>query len=836
MWPRYTLGTVFLTSDRTLDALGALSKRLGLAHALVAARLGALVGLAFAFVSVARPTLGPWREVLARIAEGVALGAVTGAGIGLAQASLQWGRGAEPVSPRISRVAASLLTLWTGLATARGLRGGLLGEGLLTSEGSEVLAVVAALFLLVVGWRTLVFGLDRGSPAPPPAVESFVLGLLAAGLVRGGLGIRGRWSSLGSVRAASLSLVLVVATAAVGALALRLAARGRGSAPTPHEPLRRIKGVGWSLLGTATLAGLFLTPQRPPGDRSPRAPTEGGDQLAVFRTSRALRDHALVKLGSEVRAVLAAPCPSDFAYPIEDAHRVELAWGTGVPSGGVTAGFRALIKTADRQTQVLVDEAVTPAAAQDSTWFSRTVDLPADAKGGQLLLRTRGACRASFWAPPVFSRYPGPPRSTRNVVLVSLDTVRADHLNAYGYKRRQTSPEFDDWARNGTLFENAVSASPVTLSSQMSILTGRYPSSHGVSYAKYRLSGRIPVLPLDVSTLPELLRAPGFLTAAFTGSGYFAVPVGYSRGFGEFVSTDDATLGSAATVFEKGFTWMERHRNEPFFLFLHTYEAHEPYLDERFVYQEGLGFQDPRARNEALYDGDIRRADTYLGKLRRVLDQLDLASRTIVVVVADHGEEFGDHFPVWTDGHGHSLFEEQIHVPFLAVGPEIPRGRRISQAVDLTTVAPTILALLGVRRPKEMDGQDLQKLMRGETDGRDSVAFSEDVWIGPATRAARIRDWKLIEKGEELPERFVDRDLRRAILQQVTTLAPQMLFHLPRDPAERDNRLATDGDMATRLHDLLKGRLALSTHAGADADLEVEGETLERLRALGYVR
>ena len=808
-----------------IGALLSLAKRLVAAHAVVAVRLGALVGLAFALVSVARPGLGPWREIFGRIAEGAILGAVSGAAIATARAALQIGRGPGS-TPAASRFAASLLTLWTALATVRGLGGGLPRGGVLASPAGQMLAILAVVLLLVLGWRALVVAADRRYPTLP-GDQVFSLGLVAAAFVRGALGIRDGWSSLGMVKAGLLSGGLVVATLALGGLVLRFGAR------PPGGSLRRSSALRWYPFGALVLAGLILALWPPTAQRGP---AEGSDALAVFRTSLALRDHALVKLGPEVRAVLAAPCPSDFAYPIEDAERVELGWGTGVPQGAQPVAFRALIRTEDGKTQVLVDETVAPSGTQDSAWFSRTLDLPADAKRGRLLLRTRGTSRASFWAQPVFSRYPRSPRASRNVVLVSLDTVRADHLNAYGYKRRPTSPEFDDWARSGTLFENAMSASPVTLSSQMSILTGRYPSSHGVSYAKYRLSGRIPVLGRDVATLPELLGAPGFLTAAFTGSGYFAVPVGYSRGFGEYLSTDDATLGSAASVFEKAFTWMQRHRDEPFFLFLHTYEAHEPYLDERFVYQEGLGFQDPRARNEALYDGDIRRADTYLGKLRRVLEQLDLAPRTLVIVVADHGEEFGDHFPVWTDGHGHSLFEEQVHVPFLAVGPSIPSGHRISQAVDLTGVAPTILGFLGVARPKEMDGQDLQPLMRGDTDGRDSVAYSEDVWIGPATRAARVREWKLIEKGEDLPERFIDRDLRRAILRQVTTLAPQMLFHVPRDPAEADNRVATDPDVTARLHGLLKDHVSLTAHMGGGADLEVEGETLERLRALGYVR
>jgi arylsulfatase A-like enzyme len=595
---------------------------------------------------------------------------------------------------------------------------------------------------------------------------------------------------------------------------------------------RLLRALLWALLSAGTLGGLFLvsTPRPDRGrlskfSASPQSPTGSPVDLG---------DRTLVKFGSEVRAVIPAPCPSELAYRIDGARRVELAWGTTGGSDSADVRFEAVVKTADRRSLVLVDERLT--SGETPTWFSRSIDLPEDSLGGTVVLRTWGSSSASYWAPPVFTRNPSV-TSTRNVILLSLDTVRADHLNAYGYTRRRTSPEFDDWAGKGTLFEAAMSTAPGTLSSQMSILTGRYPSRHGVSYTSWRTSGRLPVLPLDIPTLAEVLRSRGFLTAAFTGAGYFALPIGYSRGFGEFVSSNDQTLGSAATVFNKGFAWLARHRDEPFFLFLHTYEAHEPYLDRRFVEEEGLRLEDPRAWNEALYDGDIRRADAYVGKLRRRLDRLGLAGRTLVVVLSDHGEEFGDHFPVWNDGHGHSLFEEQVHVPLMMVGPLVPEGHRIKPAVDLTRVAPTVLDFLGVKPPGGMEGRSLLGVIGGETETEgEGLAFSEDVWIGPAERAIRTREWKLIEKGETLPERFIDREQRRLIAQGVSALASRMLFHLPTDPRERYDRLTSSAQVAARLGGLLNVRLVRGSRAGPDAEIEVEGEVLDRLRALGYLQ
>jgi arylsulfatase A-like enzyme len=588
------------------------------------------------------------------------------------------------------------------------------------------------------------------------------------------------------------------------------------------------------ILGAATLAGLLLGPPVR-ADQSPAAkvaPASAGP-----RTSPAdLGNRVLVTFGREVRAVIPTLYPMELVYPLDGAHRVELAWGIGAPcpATGVQR-FTGVIRREGRRSLDLVDEKVKAVAGQPPRWFSRVVDVPADARQGTLVLWTGGTARTSFWAAPVFSRS-SPGGSARNVILVSLDTVRADHLNAYGYTRRRTSPEFDDWAAKGALFENAMSTAPGTLSSQMSVLTGRYPSRHGVSYANWRVSGRMPVLRPDVPTLAEIVAAKGFLTAAFTGSGYFALPLGYSRGFGEFTSIDDETMGSAANVFEEAFTWLERHRDDPFFLFLHTYEAHQPYLERRFVEAERPGLRGRKAENEALYDGDIWRADVHVGRLRRHLDRLGLTSRTLVVLFSDHGEEFGDHFPVWDDGHGHSLFEEQVHVPLMLVGPRVPAGRREKRAVDLTVVAPTVLDALGVQPPGGMDGRSLLGALRGEPGGdEEGLAFSEDVWIGPATRALRTRDWKLVEKGEPMPERFLDNDVRRAIARGIEALAPRMLFRLSTDPREQENALTSNAPVAARLDDLLKAHRAGGSNTTPGAGIEVEGDVRDRLRALGYV-
>jgi arylsulfatase A-like enzyme len=553
----------------------------------------------------------------------------------------------------------------------------------------------------------------------------------------------------------------------------------------------------------------------------------------AFLESNGLRDHVLVKLGSEVRAVLPAPCPSKSDHSAEGARGVTLVYGAAAASSPAQARFKAVARTVDDRLTVLLDERLTFPAGGEGTFGMKELALPPQTH--TLRLETSGNAANAFWARPAFSGRGG--ASGRSVIVISLDTVRADHLNAYGYTKRKTSPEFDDWADQGALFENALSPAPGTLSSQMALLTGRYPSNHGVSYANWRLGGQIPVLPAQVHTLAGILRARGVLTAAFTGAGYFALPLGYSRGFTEYVSSDDETLGGAATVFGKALPWLERHRDDDFFLFLHTYEAHEPYLDGRFVEREQLASGDWKTRTVALYDGDICRADCELGRLRRALGTLGLSERTLVFIVSDHGEEFGDHFDVWNDGHGHALFQEQVHVPFVIIGPTVKKGLRLPQPVDLTSVLPTVLSFLQAPIPHELDGRDLMVLLRGQASAGEWTAFSEDVWIGPSRFAIRTPDYKLVVQGADLPERFLDNKMKMTIRESVTRLEPEQLFHLPQDTHERENLLARDPARAAELRArLLTHRNSLiPPHKAETGRIAVEGESLERLRALGYV-
>ena len=333
-------------------------------------------------------------------------------------------------------------------------------------------------------------------------------------------------------------------------------------------------------------------------------------------------------------------------------------------------------------------------------------------------------------------------------ILISLDTLRADHLGAYGYSR-PTSPFLDSLAARGTLFENAVVQLPGTLPSHMSIFTGLYPPEHGV-YPETALS---PLL----KTLPEVLRQEGFATGGHVEGGYVAGRYGFARGFEEW--TDDSPMveregrlvksrKAVKRTFGRGLEFLKRVRDrESFFLFLHTYSIHDPYDppeeyrsrywsgppppgafeprgQELAAYNRGERALAPRAVEyyRALYDAQINYTDDVLREFFAGIAGLGLADSVTVVLTSDHGEEFLEHGKLVHE----QVYHENLHVPLLVVRPGGSGGRRVRTLVQSVDLAPTLLELAGVplgRRPA-MSGRSFVPLLTGDgrSPGRDAYA------------------------------------------------------------------------------------------------------------------
>ena len=326
-------------------------------------------------------------------------------------------------------------------------------------------------------------------------------------------------------------------------------------------------------------------------------------------------------------------------------------------------------------------------------------------------------------------------RPTRGYILISLDTLGAGHLGAYG-GRQPTSPFFDSLAKRGTLFENAFVQYPSTLVSHMSIFTGLYPQQHGVYPPTYRLSPAI-------ETFPERFSKAGFRTSGHTEGGFVGRAYGFARGFDEFTDPRVKHTTDIEKTFEKGITFLRwLGAEERFFLFLHTYSIHDPYsppepyasmfwpgepLDPRPKLpigriNDGPVSVDARELDyfEALYDGGIRYADEVLAGFFDELASLGLERQTTIIVTSDHGEEFMEHGRV-----GHTqIYPETLHVPLLVLHPDLQAERRVPELVQSIDIAPTLLELAGIPPLEAATGHSLVPLIAGEDRPR-TTAYAE---------------------------------------------------------------------------------------------------------------
>lgn len=432
-----------------------------------------------------------------------------------------------------------------------------------------------------------------------------------------------------------------------------------------------------------------------------------------------------------------------------------------------------------------------------------------------------------------------------NVVLISIDTLRADHLGSYGYARA-TSPTIDALARSSHLFEQAFSQSPKTAISHMSIFTGLLPEAHGVGQLGDPNGRRISD---EIETLTGLLARAGYETFGVTGGAHVSGALGFDRDMKRFTSAQHVTQ-----VVDKALDFLEPQlsgkRDAPFFLFLHTYSVHDPYwppephrslfLDpgysgrirsssdprpdswwlqhERFWSLVDTTSPIDRQHLIDLYDGSIHWVDAELGRLLERLQASGILDDSVLVLLSDHGEEFQEHGRYLHD----QVFQETLHVPFLLrlpVDPAIQSGpRRHAQIVKLVDLLPTLVDLLGLPPPPRMDGRSLVPLMRGqELSGTDVLS----AWPRHGAHALRRGDWKLVIQPGRLG------------------ITETMLFNLREDPLERRDRADQEPETLYELIDAYELAKEQGRHwrrqRAPGAKIVTGEEVRNRLKALGYV-
>jgi len=415
------------------------------------------------------------------------------------------------------------------------------------------------------------------------------------------------------------------------------------------------------------------------------------------------------------------------------------------------------------------------------------------------------------------------------IVLIDIDTLRADGLSSYG-NRRSTSPHLDELARGATRFAWAYSQAPYTLASQTSIVTSLYPWAHGVLHDEDRISAQ-------ATTLAEAMQAAGFVTAAFVDGGFLKAHFGFDQGFDEFVDLDGGGLRAGEARIGE---WLERHARERFFLWIHTYDVHSPYAPPepfrgRFVATAPAptpGFEPtsevleairasqwegPRrqlsdadlAYSRALYDGEVAFVDDWYGRFAAQARRLGVDRRAVVAVVSDHGEEFQEHGSVLHE----KLYSTVTRVPMLIRDGTGGPSQVVDQVVETIDLAPTLLELAGVEIPPTFQGRSLAATVRLGSPPAPRVAVSFSPFYGG--------------------QRAVTDLATRLVL----TLSPTRteLFRYRVDPSERIERSPDETREVRRLGQLLAARIDETRRAGVAESGELPDDVATQLRALGYL-
>ena len=425
------------------------------------------------------------------------------------------------------------------------------------------------------------------------------------------------------------------------------------------------------------------------------------------------------------------------------------------------------------------------------------------------------------------------PRRPHPIIIVDVDTLRADHLGCYGYQR-PTSPHIDAFAREAAFFGWAFSQAPNTPPSQTSILTGLYPSTHGMVFDEDRVSQ-------EVVTLAEALAGHGYTTAGFHDGGYMREVFGIGQGFTTY---DDNHSQGLKAIGPKAESWLREHADKNFLLLIHTYDPHTPYAPPPpfdTIFMAGVpaptpGFEPTtKQMNEvrlskftnhpltlppndvayamALYDGEIRYVDEWFGGFWKVVCDLGLDRRATVVFLSDHGEEFQEHGSVMHE----KLYATVTRIPFMIRLPGGRLARRVDAVVESVDLMPTLLELAGAPLPAGVQGSSLVPFLTGRPAAGPHAAFSESPFFG-RSRAVAFGDHHL--------------------LLNLKTGATE-LYDVRNDPLEQDDIAASKPPVLEIMAGLLHSweeEVASSTVDRSGEPAPLDEETLEQLRQLGYVQ
>ncbi len=402
------------------------------------------------------------------------------------------------------------------------------------------------------------------------------------------------------------------------------------------------------------------------------------------------------------------------------------------------------------------------------------------------------------------SRRSGPVYDIRHIVLISIDTCRADYLSCYE-SDKSTTPNIDAIAAAGVLFENVISPCPQTLPAHSSMLTGKIPPVHGVhDNTGYKLGP-------DNTTLAEILKTAGYATGAAVGAFVLDRQFGLAQGFDTYHDTFEKPP-SGETVVQRlagdttviAIDWLEKHRDQRFFYFLHYYDPHMLYRPpEPFATQFA---DDP-------YAGEIAYTDDSIGKVVQKLKDLAIYDKTLLIVTADHGEMLGEHGEL---GHGYFIYQGSVHVPMIFKLPGGKASHRVPGIAGIVDIVPTVCSLLRIEAPADIQGIDLSADLSGDGHTRkDRYLFCESLW----------------------PTKYEANPLLGIVdgrFKYIQTTRPE-LYDLSADTAEAGNLVAKDPNRARTMQEKLAHILEASAHNTSGGTAALDAESLKRLQSLGYI-
>ncbi|MBX3272987.1 MAG: sulfatase [Sandaracinaceae bacterium] len=552
---------------------------------------------------------------------------------------------------------------------------------------------------------------------------------------------------------------------------------------------------------------------------------------------RALVEDVAVGGASRRAVVLAAPSTIRWYAEVPEGGR--LALGFGAPGAGERT-IRVTVTPEGGEARVLHEGAV------GAAWQDRVLEL--EGLAGQVVrveVAAEGEGRVALSGPAIVVPLPDAPLAeaqARNVVVLLIDTLRASKLRVYNPRSRVRTPTLDAFAAEAAVFEQAQSPENWTKPSVASILTSLTPMTHNT---KEQSSS----LPQSALMLSEVLQQNGFTTGSFIANGYVSDRFGFHQGWDHYTNyIRENRSTEAQNVFREALAWIRANRDRRFFAYIQTIDPHVPYDPPDEIVNEyhpgpytgpirprstGNQLEDIKAgrltptpadirRLEALHDGEITYHDREMATFVAGLRELGLYDDLVFVVTSDHGEEFNEH---GSFGHGHSVFQELLHVPFIVRWPNVIEPRRIAPTVSTLDIAPTVLEAAGVAIPEEFEGQSLLATARGQLRAGPAIAFSDKL---DDRRVATAAGYKLVVRGN-------------------LTWA---LFNLRTDPGEqRQIDSGARHPIALRYLRGLYGQHLGATnrgnwlHAGTggesrvlpQAESQIDAELCRQLRALGYV-